>query len=209
MGRTQKHGLSAVEGKGQPTSMWEELVALLERVKMLEDLLLRHREALAQNTGVPFIRLVYAPQETREMARRLTTLQRTLVNKGVPITTVSCRGAIFAHYEERGRLEALFELERQGQPGLGENIAKHGRRTLKDWVIRAAAQLDGDGVVFVTDTAFIYPYFQLGPVLEACTNVIIPPMALVALYPGTVDGEGRVSFLGQRPSGYYRARTLV
>ena len=184
-------------------------MTLLDKVKALEDLLLHHRDALAQNTGVPFIRLVYAPQETREMARRLTTLQRTLANKGVPMATVSCRGAIFAHYARRGRLEALFELERQGQPGLGENIAKHGRRTLTAWVIQAAERLEGDGVIFLVDTAFVYPYFQLGPVLEACTNVIIPPMALVAPYPGTVDGDGRVSFLGQRPSGYYRARTLV
>jgi hypothetical protein len=45
--------------------------------------------------------------------------------------------------------------------------------------------------------------------LDGFTNRIVPPMALVIFYPGEVDVDGRLLFLGQRPSGYYRTRDLT
>ena len=186
---------------------------LLDKFKELEDLLCNHRRTLAQNTGVPFVRLVYQPEEAAEVTRRLETLQRTLARDGVPVESVSCRGVIFEYYEQRGRLQQLFTLEQEDPKALARNIAKRARQVLTARILDAAGRLPGDGVIFLVDTAFVYPYFQLGPVLDACTNVIVAPLALVALYPGTVDGgwhgHRNLLFLGQRPSGYYRARTLM
>ncbi len=185
---------------------------LRQKFEELEDLLLHHRRTLAQNTGVPFVRLVYKSSEESEeieCRRWRGTLARTLAQKGVAVETVSCRGAIFAHYEGRGRLEQLFKLEQTDSERLRANIAKHARQELGGRLASSIERLKGDGVIFVVDTAFVYPYFQLGPVLDACTNRIAPPMALVVFYPGEVDVNGRLLFLGQRPSGYYRTRDLV
>ena len=175
----------------------------------LEELLLHHRRTLAQNTGVPFVRLVYQPDEEIECRRLRERLARTLKREGVSVETVSCRGAIFAHYEHRGRLDQLFELERTEEDRLNVSIARHGRREITDQLLTAAEQLKGDGVVFLDDVAFLYPYLHLAPVLEDCTNCITPPLALVVFYPGEVDVDGRLLFLGVRPSGYYRTRDLV
>jgi len=54
-----------------------------------------------------------------------------------------------------------------------------------------------------------YPYLHLAPVLEDCTNCITPPLVLVVFYPGEVDVDGQLLFLGVRPSGYYRTRDLI
>lgn len=182
---------------------------LPEKFEELEDLLLHHRRTLAQNTGVPFVRLVYRPEEEVECQRLRERLARTLKRDGVQVETISCREAIFAHYERRGRLDQLFELERAKDDRLTASIAKHARQELVDQLLAAGGQLKGDGVIFLVGTAFVYPYLHLTPVLDDCTNRITPPMALVVFYPGEVDVDGRLLFLGVRPSGYYRTRDLI
>lgn len=182
---------------------------LPEKFEELENLLLHHRGTLAQNTGVPFVRLVYRPDEEVECRRRRELLARTLRREGIAVETASCCGAIFAHYEQRGRLTQLFELERTERDRLSVSIARHGRRKLTDQLLTAAERLKGDGVVFLVDAAFLYPYLHLAPVLEDCTNRITPPLALVVFYPGEVDVGGQLLFLGVRPSGYYRTRDLI
>jgi hypothetical protein len=182
---------------------------LPQKFDELEDLLLNHRRTLSQNTGVPFVRLVYRPDQEVACARLRETLARTLGLKGVTVRAVSCRGVIFTHYEERGRLEQLYLFECQTPERLKGNIARHAREELKRRLAGAVESLGKDGALFVVDTAFVYPYFQLGSVLDAFTNRIVPPMALVVFYPGEVDVDGRLLFLGQRPSGYYRTRDLI
>jgi len=184
---------------------------LPEKFEELEDLLLHHRATLAQNTGVPFVRLVYRPNEDEEVEcrRQRGVLERTLKREGIPVETVSCRGAIFAHYERRGRLNQLFELERTEGDKLSTGITQHARRELTDRLLTAAGQLKGDGVIFLVDVAFTHPYLRLVPVLENCTNRITQPLALVVFYPGEVDVDDRLLFLGVRASGYYRTRDLI
>jgi len=190
------------------------LRALPEKFEELERWLLRDRALLAQSTGVPFIRLVYRPGEEADCLRRREVLRRTLEGQGVKVQTVSCRDVIFAHYERRGRLEQLFQLEATAGPELGEYIADHAARELTTRLMQAVESLGSgggrhDGVVFLTDVAFLYPYLHLGPILDDCTNCIQPPMALAVFYPGEVSLENRLMFLGVRQTSYYRTRDLV
>ena len=182
---------------------------LSQKFEELEDLLLHHRATLAQNTGMPFVRLVYRPDEEVECHRQREVLLRTLKRDGVAVETVSCRGAIFAHYERRGRLDQLFELERAEGERLSASIAGHACRELTEQMLAAAERLNGDGVIFLVDIAFVYPYLHLTPILDDCVNRIAPPMALALFYPGEVDVDGRLLFLGVRPTGYYRTRDLI
>jgi len=182
---------------------------LPEKFEELEDLLLHDRETLAQNTGVPFVRLVYRPEEETDCRRRRELLETILKREGTAVGKVSCLGAIFTHYEERGRLDQLFELETTQRDRLSASIAKHARQELVNELLTAAERLNGDGVIFLVDAAFVYPYLRLAPVLDDCVNRIMPPMALVVFYPAEVDVEGQLLFLGVRPSGYYRTRDLT
>lgn len=182
---------------------------LQQKFEELEDLLLKHRRTLAQNTGVPFIRLVYSSEEELRCHRLSDSLFRSLEQKGIMIENVSCRDVIFDHYEQTGRLEKLFSLESSEGSRLDEHIARNARLELVKRINKAAERLNNDGVIFLTETAFTYPYLHLSTVLEDCTNRIRPPLALVVLYPGEVNLDGQLLFLGQRPSGYYRARNLI
>jgi hypothetical protein len=182
---------------------------LRQKFEELEDLLLHHRRTLAQNTGVPFLRLVYRPEEEIVCRRFQEPLTRTLEREGVAVETVSCRDVIFTHYERQGQLDQLFDLEQTGGERLSTHIAKRARQELTQRLEGVAESLGKDGVIFLVDVAFLYPYLQLSPVLDACTNRIAPPMALVIFYPGEVKVDGQLLFLGQRPSGYYRTRDLI
>ena len=182
---------------------------LAEKFEELENLLLHHRGTLAQNTGVPFVRLVYRPEEEVECRRLRQRLARTLNREGVSVETVSCGGSIFAHYEQRGRLDQLFELEKTEGDRLSSSIAQHARQELVQQLLAAAKRLHGDGTIFLVDVALVYPYLHLAPVLEDCTNCITPPLALAVFYPGEVDVDGQLLFLGVRPSGYYRTRDFI
>lgn len=185
--------------------------ALPERFEELERWLLRDRTLFAQSTGVPFIRLVYQPAEEIECVRRRELLRRTLEGQRVKVQTVSCRDVIFAHYERRGRIEQLLELEVVGtdKADLHDNIARHAGEELTTRLLLAVEALAGNGVIFLTDIAFLYPYLHLGPILDNCTNRIQPPMALAVFYPGEVNHENRLMFLGVRPTSYYRTRDLI
>lgn len=185
--------------------------ALPEKFEELERWLLRDRALLAQSTGVPFIRLVYRPAEETECVRRRESLRRTLEGQGIKVQAVTCRDVIFTHYERRGRLEQLFELEAAAtaEADLRDSVARHARQELTTRLLQAVEVLAGDGVVFLTDVAFLYPYLHLGPILDNCTNRIQPPMALAIFYPGEVNLENRLMFLGVRPTSYYRTRDLI
>jgi hypothetical protein len=152
---------------------------------------------------------VYRPEEEADCVRRRELLRRTLEGRGVKVQTVSCRDVIFAYYERRGRLEQLFELEATAGVELAKNIADHASQELTGRLMQAAESLGSDGVVFLTDVAFLYPYLHLGPILDNCTNCIQPPMALAVFYPGEVNLENRLMFLGVRPTSYYRTRDLI
>lgn len=183
--------------------------ALPEKFEELERWLLRDRPLLAQSTGVPFIRLVYRPEEEADCGRRRELLRRTLEGHGVKVQTISCRDVIFAHYERRGRLEQFFELDATAGAELAQNIADHASQELAGRLIQAVELLGSDGVIFLTDVAFLYPYLHLGPILDNCTNRIQPPMALAVFYPGEVNLGNRLMFLGVRPTSYYRTRDLI
>lgn len=182
---------------------------LPEKFEELEELLLHHRATLAQNTGVPFVRLVYRPEKEVECRRRRELLEKVLKQKGTAVERISCREVIFTHYERHGRLDQLFELERTERDRLSASIAKRARQELVNQLLAAAERLKGDGVIFLVDAAFVYPYLRLAPVLDDCINRITPPMALIIFYPAEVDVDGQVLFLGMRPSGYYRTRDLT
>ena len=182
---------------------------LQEKLDELEKLLLHHRDTLAQNTGVPFLRLVYRPEEEESCRHRRETLARVLKGQGIRVVTVSCKGAIFAHYEQRGRLEQLFELEKAEAEWLQGSMGPHARKEMVARLLQAAEQLAGDGIIFVVDTAFAYPHLSLAGVLHDVTNRITSPMALVLFYPGEVNVDGELLLLGRRASGTYRTRDLV
>ena len=69
---------------------------LPEKFEELEDLLLHHRGTLAQNTGVPFVRLVYRPDEEIECRRQRELLERTLRRGSgqAPLRTGSAGGNV-------------------------------------------------------------------------------------------------------------------
>lgn len=182
---------------------------LSEKFEELERLLLHDRALLAQNTGVPFVRLVYHLEEEADCTRRRELLRRTLEGKGVTVEAISCRDVIFAHYERRGRLEQLFQLEAVEDADLAQNIRDHAALELTQRLQRAVITLGSDGVIFLHDVAFLHPYLHLGPILDDCTNCIRPPMALAVFYPGEVSVEGQLMFLGLRPTSYYRTRDLI
>jgi len=182
---------------------------LPDKFEELEKLLLHSRDTLAQNAGVPFIRLVYRPEEEQACCHQRETLARVLVDRGIPVETVSCRGAFFAHYERLGRLDRLFELAETNPDWLERNIGQHARKEMVSQLLAAAATLGSDGVIFMVDTAFTYPYLSLAGVLHDVTNQIVPPMALVLFYPGELSVDGELLLLGRRPSGVYRTIDLM
>ncbi len=182
---------------------------LQDKFDELETLLLHHRDTLAQNTGVPFLRLVYRPEEEESCGRQRDTLIRVLESQGIPAVTVSCKGAIFAHYERQGRLERLFELEKTEPEWLQRSMGPHARKEMVERLLQAADRLPGDGIIFVVDTALVYPYLSLAGVLHDITNQITSPTALVLFYPGEVSVDGELLLLGRRASGTYRTRDLV
>ena len=179
---------------------------LREKFEELAELLITQRDNLAQGTGVPFVRLLYHPDEELD-ARELTKLLiQKLESAGCAPVEIRCGEYPYRYYQKRKQLELRLKTaeERPGQ-ALDE-MGKHAEEDLLADIIQQAEIASDKTVILLTETGMLYPFAQFSGILQGCENKVFVP--LVILYPATVDGK-TILFMGKREPGYYRTRDIV
>jgi len=174
----------------------------------LETILLEQRHLVGLHSGVPFLILVYAPEQDPRCRARQIELREKLETRGVHVIEHELNNFIFDYYAERGQLERIFELDRD--PGrrdeLQQMIAGVYERELVDRILKDVQDADpGCSVIFLTGVASMYPFARVSNLLTALENRIKVP--LVVFYPGS-EHDGKLSFLNQEPHIGYRARRI-
>ena len=184
--------------------------SLIENFAELERLLLDDRDTLALHAGVPFVLLIYAPEEERRCREEQAHLATKLADAGITVREIPLETFIFDHYAGIGLLDKIFEKERT-QPGdVHRDLAKNYRPALVRHIAEAAGALDGqDAVLFLTRVAHLYPFVRVSNLLLDLENRVRLP--LVIFYPGEeLDGELRFLCLenADGPHTKYRARRI-
>lgn len=179
---------------------------LREKFEELAELLIKNRDNLAQGTGVPFVRLLYHPDEELE-ARELTKLLgQKLTKAGFLPVEIWCGEYPFKYYQQKNRLELRLKTAEEHHSQAIAEMGKHAEADLLAEIIRQAEAADDRTVILLTETGLLYPFAQLSGILLGCENKVNVP--LVVLYPATVEG-GNVLFMGKREPGYYRTRDIM
>jgi hypothetical protein len=182
------------------------LKPLREKFEELAELLINHRDNLAQGTGVPFVRLLYHPDEELD-ARELTVLLTQKLEKaGYAPVEIRCGNYPYHYYEQKNRLELRLKTAEASPQQAIDEMGKHAEDDLLADIIHQAEIASEKTVILLTETGMLYPFAGLSGILQGCENKVLVP--LVILYPATVDGK-TILFMGKREPGYYRTRDIV
>lgn len=184
--------------------------SLVDKFAELERLLLNHWHTLALHAGVPFVLLIYNPNEERRCHEEQAHLMTKLTDAGLIVREIPVETFIFDYYAQLGLLDKIFEKEITQPRDVYRDLAKNYRPALAWHIIQVAEPLDDqDAVLFLTRVAYLYPFVRVSNLLEDLENRVKLP--LVIFYPGE-ELDGEVRFLGLEnadgPHTKYRARRI-
>ena len=167
---------------------------LREKFEELAALLITQRDNLAQGTGVPFVRLLYLPEEELE-ARELTKLLKQKLEKAGCIPVEIRSGEYpFRYYQQKKQLELRLSTAEQHPTQATDEMGKHAEEDLLAEIIKHAEAATSDKtILLLTETGMLYPFAQLSGILQGCENKVHVP--LVIMYPATVE-EKKILFMG-------------
>lgn len=179
---------------------------LREKFEELAELLITHRDTLSQGTGVPFVRLLFDPNEELEVRELTILLKEKLEKAGYEPIEIHCGDYPFKFYKQRNQLELRLSTAEERPEQSTDEMGKHAEADLLDVIIRQSEIANEKTVILLSETGLLYPFAHLSRILQGCENKVHVP--LVILYPATVDGK-KILFMGKREPGYYRTRDIT
>lgn len=174
-----------------------------EKFKELEELLVSGKaEQIRAKRGVPFIILLYPPEEEIQVRSRIDTMKRKLETAGWNIQSFQPEPILFKFLESKGKLQEVFEAERQNPQQLRskmafdlfiENLIEIGRESIPKTAI------------FVCRAGGFYPHVNIHSLQEQLVNKV---KKITVFFIPAIETEGQeYIFLGkvrtQKYRGYY------
>jgi len=185
---------------------------LLAKFEELEATLLndQHRSQLRLHSGVPFIMLVYEPDEERKSRALQTRLRDKLNARELHVIEYELNTFIFEHYAKKNQLEQVFKIDQDPtrRDELKRMIASVYEKQLVQDIKEKAQELNSHpdkNIIFLTSVASIYPFARVSNLLTDLENHVLVP--LVVFYPGG-EVDGKLSFLNREAHIGYRARII-
>lgn len=178
---------------------------LREKFEELAELLITHRNTLSQGTGVPFVRLLYHPDEELDVRELTVLLLQKLEKAGNAPVEIRCGAFPFDFYQQKKQLDLRLNTANERPAQAVSEMGKHAEADLLNEIIRQSEFANEKTVIILSETGLLYPFAHLSGILQGCENKVHVP--LVILYPATVDGK-KILFMGKREPGYYRTRDI-
>jgi hypothetical protein len=175
-----------------------------EKFTALDELLLSggHEQARAR-TGVPFIVLLYPPEEELQVRDRIDSLEKKLVSKGWEVVSFQPEPLLFEFLRSKGKLEEAFDLERDDAKQLRSNVAA-------DLFISSLSELGCEAkpnsVLFVRRAGGFYPHVNLHSLHERLVNRV--KRTTFFFLPATETEGNQYFLLGVEKTQKYRGHYL-
>ena len=170
----------------------------------LENILLSKGYEQAQaRTGVPFIILLYPPEEEVQLRRRVNTLAKKLESNGWKIQYFEPGPLLFEFLGSKGKAKDAFEAERQNSKQLRSNIAA-------DLFIKRLTELGkeakGKSVLFIRRAGGFYPHVNIHSLQERLVNVL--KMTTIFFIPAIETEGNHYLFMGKEKTQKYRGHYI-
>lgn len=178
---------------------------LQDKFNQLEDLLLNHRESIGIHNGVPFIMLIYSPENEIECRKKIENIAEKLESKNLNVLSIPINIAIFDYLKKEGILDQIIEFDKDSPKEVREELFNRCKFFLKDYIINDIQSISPD-IVLVTNVAGLYPYYRVSNLLTSLEKDVKVPF--VVFYPGDVKDD-KLFFMGEVESNeYYRAQII-
>jgi len=174
-----------------------------EKFKELEELLVSGgAEQIRARRGVPFIILLYPPEEEIQVRSRIDTLKRKLESAGWNIQSFQPEPILLKFLESKGKLQDVFEAERQDLQQLRSKMAF-------DLFVKHLAEIGRESIpktaIFVRRAGGFYPHVNIHSLQEQLVNKV---KKTTVFFIPAIETEGQeYIFLGkvrtQKYRGYY------
>jgi len=174
------------------------------KFQALETLLRSGRyEQVLVRQGVPFIVLLYPPQEEVQVRSRIRTLAKKLELDGWRIHHFEPEPLLFEYLESIGKSKDVFDAERQNPNQLRSNIAT-------DCFIKRLVELGKESTtrsaVFVRRAAGFYPHVNIHSLQERLVNRL--RTTTVFFLPAVETDGNYYLFLGKQKTLKYRGHYI-
>lgn len=161
-------------------------------------------EQTRARTGVPFIVLLYPPDEEIKVRDRIATLQRKLESQGWHIQYFEPEPLLFEFLESIGKRKEAFETERRDSNQLRSNIAK-------DLFVKHLTKMGKEDkakhALFIRRAGGFYPHVNIHTLQENLSGGGVK-VSTVFFIPA-VEGEGNhYMFMGKEKTLKYRGHYI-
>jgi len=160
-------------------------------------------DQIKRRCGVPFIVLLYPPDEELEVRSRIDTLKRKLETAGWDIQSFQPEPILFKFLESKGKLKDVFEAERKNPRQLRSKVAsdlfiKHLTALGKDFVPKTA--------IFIRRAGGFYPHINIHSLQEQLVNKV---KKTTIFFIPAIETEGQeYIFLGKVRTRKYRGHYI-
>ncbi len=170
------------------------------KLQELESLLLTEGYVQAQaRTGVPFIVLLYPPEDEIEVRKRINTLAKKLESNGWQIQYFQPEPLLFEFLESKGKSKEAFDAERKDPNQLRSNIAA-------DLFIKRLKEMGKEprpkSAIFVRRAGGFYPHVNIHSLQERLVTGVKMP---TVFFLPAIETEGKhYLFMGKERTQKYR-----
>lgn len=173
------------------------------KFKELEGLLISGGAEQIRTRSVPFIVLLYPPEEELQIRSRIDALKRRLETADWNIQSFQPEPILFRFLESKGKLKDVFEAERQDSQQLRSRMAF-------DLFIKHLAELGKDSIpktaIFILRAGGFYPHVNIYSLQEQLVNKI--KKTTVFFIPATETEGLEYTFLGEVKTQKYRGHYI-
>lgn len=177
---------------------------LQDKFDKLEEVLTKDSDSIRVHSGVPFVLLVYDPNDEYLLNQQKTFLFHKLDDLKIKYVEVPLNKRIFEWLEEEGLLQEAFQLEKTRKKELTKQLSA----ILKSKLVASLTQLseeDKEPIIFLSRAGSLYPFLRVSAILSELENKV--KNIMVVFYPGKREGKS-LRFLNESEGYYYRAMII-
>jgi hypothetical protein len=170
----------------------------------LEDLLISGgAEQIKARRGVPFIVLLYAPDQEIQVRSRIDTLKLKLEKEGWDIKIFQPEPILFKFLKEKGKIEEVFEAERKDPQQLRSKIASD--LFVKE-LVTLGKDFDPKTAIFIQKAGGFFPHVNIHSFQEQLVNKV--NKTTVFFIPAIETGGQEYIFMGKIRTQKYRGHYI-
>lgn len=176
-------------------------MSLKDKFKNLGKMVLEQIHLINQFSGIPFVILIYDPQDQKECYEYIEDLKKKLINKGKKILQVPIGDFVFNYFEKNEQMEEIIEYDKKEPELVRQELSNVCERFFNNHIHSEIEKKTPD-IIFFTNVGGLYPYSRLSNILKSLEKIKIP---IIAFYPGKIIND-ELYFLNEfKSDDYYRA----